>query len=74
MVGLVPSRRRHWRYASKDIKTLDYLFVHTLRDIYYAENAITKALPKVIAAAGNADLKTALQNHLVETETVDTSH
>jgi ferritin-like metal-binding protein YciE len=31
---------------SKDIKRLDDLFVHTLQDIYYAENQITKALPK----------------------------
>ena len=31
---------------SKDIKTLDDLFVHTLQDIYYAENQITKALPR----------------------------
>ena len=30
---------------SKDIKTLDDLFVHTLRDIYYAEKHIMKALP-----------------------------
>ena len=32
---------------SKNIKTLDDLFVHTLQDIYYAENQITKALPKM---------------------------
>ena len=31
---------------SKDIKTLDDLFVHTLQDIYYAEQQITKALPR----------------------------
>ena len=34
---------------SKPIKTLDDLFVHTLQDIYYAEQQITKALPKMIA-------------------------
>ena len=31
---------------SKPIKTLNDLFVHTLQDIYYAEQKITKALPK----------------------------
>ena len=33
-------------WFSKDVKTMDDLFVHTLRDIYYAENCILKALPK----------------------------
>ncbi|WP_287069485.1 ferritin-like domain-containing protein, partial [Methylobacterium sp.] len=42
---------------TKGIKTLDDLFVHTLQDIYYAENQITKALPKMIAKATNAELK-----------------
>src|ERR671913_16355 len=36
---------------SKDIKTLDDLFVHTLQDIYYAEQQITKALPQMMDAA-----------------------
>lgn len=35
-------------FFSKNIKTLDDLFVHTLRDIYYAEKQIEKALPKMI--------------------------
>jgi ferritin-like metal-binding protein YciE len=39
---------------TKDIKTLDDLFVHTLQDIYYAENQITKALPKMISKATDA--------------------
>ena len=53
---------------SKDIKTLDDLFVHTLQDIYYAENQITKALPKMIAKATDAQLKRGFQTHLTETE------
>ena len=32
---------------SKDIKTLDDLFIHGLRDIYYAENQIVDALPDI---------------------------
>ena len=50
------------------MKTLADAFEHTLQDAYYAENAISKALPKVIAAVTNADLKTALQVHLAETK------
>ena len=42
---------------SKPIKTLDDLFVHTLQDIYYAENQITKALPTMIEKATDPRLK-----------------
>ena len=38
---------------TKDIKTMDDLFVHTLRDIYYTENQIVKALPDMIEKAGD---------------------
>ncbi len=50
------------------MKTLADAFEHTLQDVYYAENAITKALPKVIEAVSNGDLKTALKDHLAETK------
>ena len=50
------------------MKTLTEAFHHTLQDIYYAETALTKALPKVVAAAGNAALKKALTQHLDETK------
>ncbi len=53
---------------SKPIKTLDDLFVHTLQDIYYAENQITKNLPTMIQKASNPELKAAFQQHLSETE------
>lgn len=53
---------------SKPIKTLDDLFVHTLQDIYYAENQIIKNLPKMIDKAETAELRTALESHLRETE------
>ena len=53
---------------SKDIKTMDDLFVHTLRDIYYAENQILKALPEMIDKAADAKLKQTFQTHLRETE------
>lgn len=50
------------------IKTLKEMFVHTLADIHYAENKILKALPKLIKAAENAELKAALESHKTETE------
>ena len=50
------------------MQTLAELFEHTLKDIYYAENAIAKALPKVSKAVKNADLKKAVDHHLEETK------
>jgi ferritin-like metal-binding protein YciE len=49
------------------MKTLAEIFEHTLEDVYYAENAITKALPKVANAATDAKLKKAVEQHLEET-------
>jgi ferritin-like metal-binding protein YciE len=53
---------------SKDIETLDHLFTHGLQDIYYAENQILKALPKLIDNASSPDLRKRLKRHLSETE------
>src|SRR5690606_16071495 len=50
------------------MKSLEELFKHTLRDIYYAENAITKALPKMAKAVKSAELKAAFESHLKETK------
>ena len=50
------------------MKTLAEAFHHTLKDIYFAENALIKALPKVAKAAGSADLKAAVEAHLAETK------
>jgi ferritin-like metal-binding protein YciE len=53
---------------SKDIKTFNDLFVHTLQDIYYAEKKILKSLPDMIEKATDPQLKQAFQMHLSETE------
>jgi len=55
-------------FFTSDIKTMDDLFVHTLRDIYYAENQIAKALPEMISKATDPGLKQAFQSHLGETK------
>jgi ferritin-like metal-binding protein YciE len=53
---------------TKDIKSMDDLFVHGLQDVYYAENQIVKSLPTMIEKATNRELAAALRNHLRETE------
>lgn len=50
------------------IKTLDDLFLHTLKDILYAERKILKALPKMAKKATDKDLTAALTSHQEETE------
>lgn len=50
------------------MKTLADAFHHTLQDIYYAEKALTKALPNVAKAAANPDFKALVQAHLTETK------
>ena len=57
-----------WDSSSKDIKTMDDLFLHTLQDVYYAENQIVKALPKMIDKTTNRELAAGLREHLRETE------
>ena len=55
-------------FFSKDIKTMNDLFVHTLRDIYYAEKQIVQSLPEMIEKASDPQLKQAFQSHLGETK------
>lgn len=55
-------------WFSKDITNMDDLFVHTLRDIYYAEHQIRSALPDMIDKATNPELKQSFQTHMRETE------
>ena len=51
--------------AEKDLKAL---FVHQLKDTYFAEKAILKALPQIAEAAQSEELRGALAVHLKETE------
>jgi ferritin-like metal-binding protein YciE len=55
-------------FFSKDIQNFDDLFVHTLRDIYYAEQQIAKSLPDMIAKASDPTLKKGFETHLGETK------
>jgi ferritin-like metal-binding protein YciE len=49
-------------------KTLDDLFLDTLKDIYYAEKQIYKSLPKMAKAANSDQLRAAFEKHHDETE------
>ncbi|RDI59361.1 ferritin-like domain-containing protein [Microvirga subterranea] len=53
--------------AAKE-KTLEDLFLHTLKDVYYAEKQILKSLPKMAKAAESEELKNAFEMHREETE------
>src|SRR5947208_2278972 len=56
------------RSKAMKMKTLDDLYHHELKDLYSAEKQILKALPKMIKSCTSDDLRTALENHLEETE------
>ena len=54
---------------TKDIKTMNDLFVNQLQDIYYAEKQLVKALPKMADKATDQQLKQGFLTHLEETKT-----
>ena len=54
---------------TKDIKTMNDLFVHQLQDIYYAEKQLVKALPRMAQKATDPQLKQGFLTHLEETKT-----
>src|ERR1700721_616418 len=54
---------------TRDIKTMNDLFVHQLQDIYYAEKQLVKALPKMADKATDKMLKQGFLTHLDETKT-----
>jgi len=53
---------------SKDIKTMNDLFMHGLEDLYYAEKQIAKSLPDMAEKATNPQLRAGFEKHLSETE------
>ncbi|PNG26922.1 ferritin-like domain-containing protein [Methylocella silvestris] len=50
------------------IKSMNDLFLHTLKDIYYAERQIYKSLPKMAKGVDSPELKQAFEKHRGETE------
>jgi ferritin-like metal-binding protein YciE len=50
------------------IKSMNDLFLHTLKDLYYAEKQIYKNLPKMAKNAKSAELRRAFEKHREETD------
>lgn len=50
------------------LKTLDDLFLHFVKDMYFAEKQLVKALPKMAKKASSAKLAEAFESHLEETK------
>ena len=50
------------------MNSFENLFLHFLKDIYYAENKILKTLPELEEAAQSQDLKDAINQHITETK------
>jgi ferritin-like metal-binding protein YciE len=53
---------------ASDPKTLNDMFTDMLKDVYYAEKQVLKALPKMTKAAKSPELKQAFETHRTETE------
>jgi ferritin-like metal-binding protein YciE len=54
--------------AGEGNSQLEKLFTDSLKDIYWAEKALTKALPKLKEAATTEELKDAIEQHIAQTE------
>jgi ferritin-like metal-binding protein YciE len=53
---------------TKDIRNMDDLFIHQLKDVYYAEKRIVATLPKMIEKAASPELKQGFKMHLEQTK------
>jgi ferritin-like metal-binding protein YciE len=51
-----------------ELQTLTDLYIHELKDLYSAEQQLTKALPKMAKAAANENLVAGFQEHLEQTK------
>lgn len=63
-----PEEKAHGEAETAQGRALEELFHDTLKDIYYAERKILKALPKMAEAAQSSDLKAAFEQHISQTE------
>lgn len=62
-------RQHSGKEAEMTVKTLNDLFVETLKDLYYVEKKLVKTLPKMAGKATSGELKQAIEDHLAETQT-----
>lgn len=71
IVGVFEQRRLHMatpKKANGNNKDLEDLLLDGLKDIYYAEKKILKALPKMAKGAYDEQVSAAFQKHIAETE------
>ena len=61
------SKKGDSSYGMEESKLMKF-FEDSLKDIYWAEKALVKALPKMAKKATAPELVTAIENHLTETE------
>ncbi len=77
--NLMPDKDNTSKYQSSENTNMDELaldpadglrklFADNIRDLYWAENHLVKALPKMIRASSSAELQSAITNHLEETK------
>ena len=59
---------RHEQGSEQENSQLEKLFTDSLKDIYWAEKQLTKTLPKMKKAATTDELKSAIEEHLAQTE------
>ncbi|RYU96193.1 YciE/YciF ferroxidase family protein [Emticicia agri] len=63
-----PNQNLSSKFSEHDGEKLKTLFTDGLKDLYWAENHLVKALPKMSKAATSEALKMAFDKHLIETE------
>jgi ferritin-like metal-binding protein YciE len=63
-----PTRVSNQRYDAMELNNFEQLYVHELQDLYSAESQLIHALPKVIDATRNDELRKAFEEHLEETK------
>jgi len=56
------------RRSAMSLKTMEDLFIHGLKDIYYAEKKLVQQLPKMAKKAESAELAGAIEQHFKETQ------
>ena len=64
----MPEGKTSMSKSSQETSSLEKFFVDGLKDIYWAEKALTKALPKMQKAATTQELKSAFADHLIQTK------
>src|SRR5581483_699624 len=53
---------------SEKLNSLEALLLHEVQDLYSAEKQLVKALPKVVKSASAPNLRSAIEQHLQQTE------